>query len=178
VASHPTAADAQGYFDSWIDFYRFPPDLAVDIDYGFDTYKVTYCTVDVAPPRPTVATGSLSVPGKAGPLSTVAYLHVTSVSFYDAPSNPDVFGEFNENGESFDGPPWSALFAGGGFIYVAPDYLGLGVPAGAGASTGRRDGHGHGHGRRGPRRRAVPPVGARRRDHGDAPTHRDVVAGP
>jgi hypothetical protein len=130
VASHPTAADARAYFDSLIDFYRdlyqFPPDLAVDIGHGFDTYKVTYCTVDVAAPRPTVATGNVSVPRKAGPLSTVAYLHGTSVSFYDAPSNPNVFGEFSENGESFDGPPSSALFAGGGFIYVAPDYLGLG----------------------------------------------------
>ena len=33
---------------------------------------------------------------------------------------------FNENGESFDGPPSSSVFAGGGFIYIAPDYLGLG----------------------------------------------------
>ena len=135
VASYPTAADTRAYFDSWIEFYRdfyqFPPNLAVDIDNGFDTYKVTYCTVDVAPPgtagqMPTIATGNLSVPRKAGPLSTVAYLHGTSVSFYDAPSNPNVFGELSENGESFDGPPSSALFAGGGFIYVAPDYLGLG----------------------------------------------------
>jgi hypothetical protein len=98
---------------------------------GFDTYKVTYCTVDVAPPgkagpAPTIATGNVSVPRKAGPLSTVAYLHGTSVSFYDAPSNPNVFGEFSENGESFDGPPSSAVFAGGGFVYIAPDYLGLG----------------------------------------------------
>jgi pimeloyl-ACP methyl ester carboxylesterase len=66
------------------------------------------------------------VPRKAGPLSTVAYLHGTSVSFYDAPSNPNGIGAFNENGESFDGPPSSAVFAGGGFIDVAPDYLGLG----------------------------------------------------
>jgi len=135
VASHPTAADARAYFDSWIEFYRdfyqFPSDLAVDIGYGFDTYKVTYCTVDVVPPggvrpAPTIATGNVSVPRKAGPLSTVAYLHGTSVSFYDAPSNPNVFGEFSENGESFDGPPSSAVFAGGGFIYIAADYLGLG----------------------------------------------------
>jgi hypothetical protein len=135
VASHPTAADARAYFDSWVefyqDFYRFPANLPVDIDHGFDTYKVTYCNVDVAPPgtarpAPTVATGNVSVPRKAGPLSTVAYLHGTSVSFYDAPSNPNVFGELSENGESFDGPPSSAVFAGAGFIYVAPDYLGLG----------------------------------------------------
>jgi hypothetical protein len=66
------------------------------------------------------------VPRKGGPLSTVAYLHGTSVSFYDAPSNPNVFGELSENGESFDGPPSSAIFAGAGLVYVAPDYLGLG----------------------------------------------------
>jgi hypothetical protein len=135
VASHPTAADARAYFDSWVDFYRdfyqFPADLPAGIEHGFDSYKVTYCTVDVAPPGarrpvPTAATGNVSVPRKAGPLSTVAYLHGTSVSFYDAPSNPNVFGEFSENGESFDGPPSSAVFAGAGFIYIAPDYLGLG----------------------------------------------------
>ena len=135
VASHPTAADARAYFDSWIEsyrnFYGFPPNLPVHIDYGFDTYKVTYCTVDAVLPgqstaRPTIATGNVSVPRRSGRLSTVVYLHGTSVSFYDAPSNPNVFGEFNENGESFDGPPSSAIFAGGGFIYIAPDYLGLG----------------------------------------------------
>ena len=76
--------------------------------------------------RPTVATGMVSVPRKAGPLSTVAYLHGTSVSFYDAVSNPNIFGAFNENGESFDGPPSNSIVAGAGFIYVGPDYLGLG----------------------------------------------------
>jgi hypothetical protein len=135
VASYPTAADARAYFDSWVefyqDFYQFPANLPVDIGYGFDSYKVTYCTVDVAPPGaarpvPTIATGNVSVPRKGGRLSTVAYQHGTSVSFYDAPSNPNVFGDLSENGESFDGPPSSAIFAGAGFIYVAADYLGLG----------------------------------------------------
>ena len=135
VASHPTAVDARAYLDSWIEFYRdfygFPPSLPVNIRHGFDTYKVTYCTVDAllrhqSAAQPTIATGNLSVPRRSGRLPTVVYLHGTAVSFYDAPSNPNVFGEFNENGESFDGPPSSAIFAGGGFIYVAPDYLGLG----------------------------------------------------
>jgi hypothetical protein len=135
VASYPTAADARAHFDSWVefyqDFYQFPADLPVDIGYGFDTYKVTYCTVDVARPGtarpvPRVATGNVSVPRNAGRLSTVAYQHGTAVSFYDAPSNPNVFGEFEERGESFDGPPSSAIFAGAGFIYVAADYLGPG----------------------------------------------------
>jgi hypothetical protein len=135
VASHPTAAAARAYLDSWVafyqDFYAFPPNLPVEIEHGFDSYKVTYCTVeavlsDQVHAKPTVATGNISVPRKSGRLSTVVYQHGTAVSFYDAPSNPNVFGQFNENGESFDGPPSSAIFAGGGFIYIAPDYLGLG----------------------------------------------------
>jgi fermentation-respiration switch protein FrsA (DUF1100 family) len=135
VASRPTAASVRAYFDEWIafyqDFYQFPPDIPIRFHYGFDSYKVTYCTVDALLPgqsaaRPTIATGMVSVPRKSGPLSTVVYLHGTSVSFYDAVSNPDIFGTFNENGESFDGPPSNSIFAGAGFIYVGPDYLGLG----------------------------------------------------
>jgi len=125
----------RAYFDEWLafyqDFYQFPPDLPVAFDYGFDSYKVTYCTVDTLLPgqaaaRPTTATGMVSVPRKPEPLPTVVYLHGTSVSFYDAVSNPNIFGEFEERGESFDGPPSSSVFAGAGFIYIAPDYLGLG----------------------------------------------------
>ncbi len=135
VASHPTADFVRAYFDEWVafyqDFYQFPPDIPVTFNYGFDSYKVTYCTVDAVVPdqstaRPTMATGMVSVPRKSRPLSTVAYLHGTSVSFYDAVSNPNIFGEFNESGESFDGPPSNSVFAGAGFIYIAPDYLGLG----------------------------------------------------
>ncbi len=134
VASYPTAASVRDYFDEWIafyqDFYQFPP-VAVTFNYGFDSYKLTYCTVDAVLPdqttaRPVSATGMVSVPRKPGPLSTVAYLHGTSVSFYDAVSNPNIFGEFEERGESFDGPPSNSIFAGAGFICIAPDYLGLG----------------------------------------------------
>jgi pimeloyl-ACP methyl ester carboxylesterase len=125
----------RAYFDEWIafyqDFYQFPPSLPVRFDYGFDSYKVTYCTADAvlsgqSTARPTTATGMVSVPRKSGRLSTVAYLRGTSVSFYDAVSNPNIFGEFEERGESFDGPPSNSIFAGAGFIYIAPDYLGLG----------------------------------------------------
>ena len=135
VASYPSRASVRAYFDEWIafyqDFYEFPPDIPVRFSYGFDSYKVTYCTLDAVLPgqsraRPTSATGMVSVPRKAGRLSTVTYLHGTSVSFYDAVSNPNIFGEFSENGESFDGPPSNSIFAGAGFVYIAPDYLGLG----------------------------------------------------
>ena len=92
---------------------------------------MTYCTDDAVLPgqsfaRTTTVTGMVSVPRKSGPLPTVAYVHGTSVSFYDAPSNPNTFGDFSERGESFEGPPSTAVFAGNGFIYIAPDYLGLG----------------------------------------------------
>jgi alpha/beta hydrolase family protein len=135
VGSYPTAQDARAHFDEWIafyqDFFDFPADLPVTFENGFDSYKVTYCTDDAVLPgasvaRTTTATGMVSVPRKSGPLPTVAYVHGTSISFYDVPSNPNTFGDLNPSGESFEGPPSTAVFAGNGFIYVAPDYLGLG----------------------------------------------------
>ena len=134
AASYPTPDDARAHFEEWVafyqDYYQFPP-LDVTFEYGFDSYKVTYCTDDAVLPgqtaaRTTTVTGMVSVPRKSGPLPTVAYVHGTSVSFYDAPSNPNVFGDFSDRGESFEGPPSTAVFAGNGFIYIAPDYLGLG----------------------------------------------------
>jgi hypothetical protein len=135
VASYPTPLDARAHFEEWIafyqDFYNFPANVPVTFDYGFDSYKVTYCTDDAVLPgqrfaRTTTVTGMVSVPRKSGPLPTVAYPHGTSVSFYDAPSNPNVFGNYSPLGESFEGPPATSVFAGNGFIHVAPDYLGLG----------------------------------------------------
>jgi hypothetical protein len=135
VGSYPTPHDARTHFEDWIafyqDFFDFPEDLPVTFEYGFDSYKVTYCTDDVVLPgkafaRTTAVTGMVSVPRKSGPLPTVAYVHGTSISFYDVPSNPNTFGSFNPRGESFEGPPSTAVFAGNGFIYIAPDYLGLG----------------------------------------------------
>jgi hypothetical protein len=135
VASYPTIASVRTYFDEWIDFYQdfyqFPANLPETFEYGFDSYKVTYCTTDAllpgqSDPQPTVATGMVSVPRKSGPLATVAYVRGTAVSFYDTPSNPNIFGALEPRGESFEGPPSSAVFAGAGFIYVAPDDLGFG----------------------------------------------------
>jgi hypothetical protein len=45
VASYPTAAAVQAYFDEWIafyqDFYHFPTDIPVTFEYGFESYKAT-----------------------------------------------------------------------------------------------------------------------------------------
>jgi pimeloyl-ACP methyl ester carboxylesterase len=135
VSAYPTPHDARAHFDEWIafyqDFFNFPENLPVTFHYGFDSYKVTYCTNEAVLPGQTfgvttTATGMVSVPRTSKPLPTVAYVHGTSTSFYDAPSNPNTFGDFNPRGESFEGPPSTAVFAGNGFIYIAPDYLGLG----------------------------------------------------
>ena len=135
VASYPTPHDTRAHFDEWIafyqDFFNFPEHLPVTFQYGFDSYKVTYCTNDAVLPGQTfgvttTATGMVSVPRTSRPLPTVAYVHGTSTSFYDVPSNPNTFGDFNPRGESFEGPPSTSVFAGNGFIYIAPDYLGLG----------------------------------------------------
>ena len=71
IASYPTPADARAYFESWVDFYRdfygFAEDLTADVAYGFDAYKVTYCSIDAVlqgqdRAEPTVLTGNVSVP--------------------------------------------------------------------------------------------------------------------
>jgi len=135
VASRPTAAAVRAYFQEWValyqDYYFFPPDLPERFTHGFDSYKVTYCTVDALlkgerAARPASATGMVSVPRGAGPFPTVAYQHGTSVSYYDAMSNPNIVGPLEPRGESFEGPPGDAVFAGNGFILVGADYLGLG----------------------------------------------------
>jgi len=130
VASRPTAASVQAYFDEWValyqDYYFFPPNLPERFTHGFDSYKVTYCTVDAVLPgertaRPTSATGMLSVPRGRGPFPTAAYQHGTSISYYDAMSNPNIVGPIEPRGESFEGPPADAVFAGGGLILVGAD---------------------------------------------------------
>lgn len=129
VASYPTKEDLQAFFDEYVaintDFGFITIPIPADIDYGADTYKVTYCTLDAnlahepGGRQPVVVTGNLTTPRKSGPKATVLYTHGTSVSYYDAPSNPSTF-------DSFDGPPATSIYAGGGFIFVAPDFIGLG----------------------------------------------------
>jgi pimeloyl-ACP methyl ester carboxylesterase len=128
IASY-TRAQLQAHLDEYVEintafgYLRVP--LPADIDHGADTYKVTYCTLDAdladqpGGRRITTATGNLTVPRRSGPKHVVLYNHGTSVSYYDAPSNPSTF-------DSFEGPPATAIYAGGGFILIAPDYIGLG----------------------------------------------------
>src|SRR5262245_23389444 len=54
VASYLTADEARAHFEEWRvfyqDFFDFPENLPVTFEYGFDSYKVTYCTDDAVLP--------------------------------------------------------------------------------------------------------------------------------
>ena len=135
VASYPTPHDARAHFDEWIafyqDFFQFPADLPVTFEYGFDSYKVTYCTMTRCcrdspfagrrPPRAWYP--CRDDPGRSRRWPTCTARRCPSTTPRRIRTS---FGDFSPRGESFEGPPSTAVFAGNGFIYVAPDYLGLG----------------------------------------------------
>jgi hypothetical protein len=85
---------------------------------GAETFKVTYCTVDFDG-TPLVASGLLAIPRTGAAAPTVIYSHGTAVTRFDTPSNPDV-------DVTFDGPTGMVVFAGHGYIYLAPDLTGFG----------------------------------------------------
>ena len=75
-------------------------------------------------------------------------------------------------GESFEGPPSTAVFAGNGFIYIAPDYLGLGD------STVPRHRYFHAAPRRPPRSTCWRPRRCARRSEGQAERSSSSSASP
>lgn len=121
VLELPAPADVSAYHAGFVELYTELGYVFIepepDIRYGVDAYEVRYCTIDG--PRAVSATGLVAVPRRSGRVARVAYLHGTSVTREDAPSNPNFE-------EAFDTAPSVAAFAGAGFAYVAADYLGLG----------------------------------------------------
>jgi hypothetical protein len=92
---------------------RLPSDRVLS---GATAYRLRYRTV--APDgSPTTATGLVVLPRDLdGALPTVLYDHGTVVRPADAPSEL----------ATFEGRAVASLFSGGGFVFAAPDYLGLG----------------------------------------------------
>lgn len=87
-----------------------------EVRYGATPYRIAYRTVDPHR-RPRKATALVAIPRPPrGPLPLAVYGHGTVSSDDLAPSRlqPD------------EGRPVAELFAGAGFVTVAPDYLGLG----------------------------------------------------
>ena len=88
----------------------------INVSDGIELYRVTYWTEDRG--RPIIASGLLSIPRGGGTFrGIVSYQHGTNPTRADAPSAPTL-------GEGVLG---SAAFAGAGYLFLAPDYPGLGV---------------------------------------------------
>ena len=89
---------------------------AVHVEHGVDLYRIKYWTTNYDD-TPVLASGLVSIPRKAAPKGVVSYQHGTNPTRSLAPSKPTL-------GEGVIG---SAVFAGGWYLFVAPDYIGLGA---------------------------------------------------
>lgn len=88
----------------------------VRVRHGVDLYRIEYWTTNYDQ-SPVLASALFSVPRGAPPTSVVSYQHGTNATRKLTPSRPTL-------GEGVLG---SAVFAGGGYLFVAPDYIGLGT---------------------------------------------------
>jgi pimeloyl-ACP methyl ester carboxylesterase len=96
-----------------VTFARLPE--RIDIRYGVRLFRVQYWTTRFDG-VPTIASGLVAIPRGVPLRGVVSYQHGTNPTRAEAPSKPTL-GE---------GMLCSALFAGGGYLLVAPDYVGLG----------------------------------------------------
>jgi pimeloyl-ACP methyl ester carboxylesterase len=117
---------AQGlreYWDSWLHGLAALGYVNDTVDPGIRsgaaTFAITYCTVDFDS-TPIVGSGMLAIPSTPRRAPSVMYSHGTAVTRVDTPSNPDVDA-------TFDGPSGMVIFAGHGYIYLAPDLTGFGA---------------------------------------------------
>lgn len=83
---------------------------------GIELYRVSYYTRDETN-KTVLVSGLLAVPRNKKIKGVVSYHHGTNSDRNDAPSKP--------SGE--EGLAISAVFAGGGYLCLIPDYIGLGI---------------------------------------------------
>jgi pimeloyl-ACP methyl ester carboxylesterase len=89
---------------------------AFPTQYGVSLYRVRYWTTG-ADASLTVASGLVALPRGSRLRGVVSFQHGTATERVSAPSTPD----------PIDGVLAAAVFAGRGYLLVAPDYVGLGV---------------------------------------------------
>ena len=123
----PSASDApgtlasvthlKGYSAPTLRFLLWWADLPerVCVTHGVDLYRIEYWTTNYDQ-KPVLASGLFSVPRKAEAKGVVSYQHGTNSTRALTPSKPTLEGVLG-----------SAVFAGGGYLFVAPDYIGLGT---------------------------------------------------
>ena len=89
--------------------------VPVAVSDGAVLYRVTYWSRTNG--EPVLVSGLMGVPGRDAPKGTVLWMHGTNLDRKDSVSKPNFR----------DGVLLSGVFAGGGYLYLAPDLLGLGV---------------------------------------------------
>ncbi|HXQ09746.1 MAG TPA: hypothetical protein VN805_01980 [Caulobacteraceae bacterium] len=92
--------------------------LQARVTKGTHLYRVSYWSVTDG--APVLVSGLMTVPDGVAPRGTVVWMHGTHDARADSLSNPG----------SEEGLLASALFAGGGYLVLAPDLVGLGVSKG------------------------------------------------
>ena len=102
--------------ESWI-LLRLAGLGGVPVAHAVDTYRIAY-PVELERGERVMASGLLALPRGAAPSRIVSFHHGTSSSREAVPSRLDVTGAAA-----------SILFAGNGYMLLAPDYLGLGDSA-------------------------------------------------
>jgi len=88
----------------------------VTVSRGIRLYRIEYWTTDPHG-EPTVASGLAAAPKKDPLRGVVSYQHGTTPNRHAAPSKPTLH----------EGVLGSAVFAGAGYLFLAPDYIGLGT---------------------------------------------------
>lgn len=88
----------------------------ITISHGTDLYRLRYWTTDPTG-RFTIVSGLVAVPQDTTPRGIVCYQHGTETDRSTSPSSPSLG----------DGVLGAAILAGGGYLFVAPDGIGLGT---------------------------------------------------
>src|SRR5215469_4654068 len=91
------------------------PPKPIPISNGIELYRVVYWSQSNG--KPVLVSGLLSLPKSGAVRGTVLWMHGTASSRADSESN----GTFSES------IPISSVFAGGQYLFAAPDLVGLGV---------------------------------------------------
>jgi hypothetical protein len=92
--------------------------LHAPVTNGIHLYRVSYWSVSNG--APVLVSGLMTVPDGKAPRGTVIWMHGTH----------DVRADSLSNASSQEGALASAVFAGGGYLLLAPDLVGLGVSKG------------------------------------------------
>lgn len=95
---------------------KIKPTDKINITNGIELFKITYFTKDENNKR-TVVSGLMAIPRNKKIKGVVCYQHGTNNDRSDAPSKPS-----REEGLGI-----AAIFAGGGYLCLIPDYIGFGV---------------------------------------------------